>query len=103
MLDTCTQATFAPYLGTVFRLHLAAASGLDVELIAVESWHPQDPEVVEARRYRVPFSLLFRGPRTPVLPQRIYTLAHAQLGTFDLFLVPTGPDSGGMCYEAVFG
>ena len=103
MLDTCTQATFTPHLRTTFSLHLAATSGPDVELIAVESWHPQDPEIVEAPRYRVPFSLIFRGPRTPVLPQCIYTLAHAQLGTFDLFLVPIGPDADGMRYEAVFG
>ena len=45
---------------------------------------------------------LFRGPMTPLLPQRIYPLEHAQLGVFELFLVPIGPDQHGMCYEAVF-
>ena len=51
-----------------------------------------------------PFSAYFLGPRSPALPQRIYTVDHDQLGTLDLFLVPLGPDpkTGGMLYEAVF-
>jgi hypothetical protein len=50
----------------------------------------------------MPFSIIFRGPSGQSLPQRIYRLEHAQLGTLDLFLVPIGPDGVGMCYEAVF-
>jgi hypothetical protein len=51
-----------------------------------------------------PFSVYFRGPRTPVLPQRIYRIEHHGMGSFDLFLVPIGPDpkGGWMVYEAVF-
>jgi hypothetical protein len=32
------------------------------------------------------------------LPQRIFRLEHAELGAFELFLVPIGPGE----YEAVF-
>jgi hypothetical protein len=46
--------------------------------------------------------LLFRGPRTPVLPQRIYRLEHAVMGPLEIFLVPIGPDAEGMRYQAVF-
>ena len=52
---------------------------------------------------RVPFSLLFHGPPTPILPQRIYPVDHGAIGAFELFLVPLGPDRVGMRYEAVFG
>ncbi len=45
---------------------------------------------------RQPFSLVFRGPLTPVALQRIYPLEHATLGAFELFLVPIGPDQQGM-------
>ena len=48
------------------------------------------------------FSLVFRGPVDPLLPQRTYRLEHAELGALDIFLVPIGPDSEGMRYEAVF-
>ena len=51
---------------------------------------------------RVPFSLVFRGPVDPVLPQRTYPLRHAELGAFELFLVPVGRDATGTSYEAVF-
>jgi hypothetical protein len=52
---------------------------------------------------RQQFSLVFRGPLEPVLPQQIHRLEHADLGVLTLFLVPLGPDSTGMRYEAAFG
>jgi len=51
---------------------------------------------------RVPFSLVFLGPREPVLPQRIYPLVHDELGEIELFLVPIAQDGDGTRYEAVF-
>ncbi len=48
------------------------------------------------------FSLLFRAPIDAPLEQRIYTVAHAELGRFDLFLVPVARDAAGVQYEAVF-
>jgi uncharacterized protein DUF6916 len=56
------------------------------------------PDGTERRQ----FSLLFRGPADPILPQRTHRLEHADLGALDIFLVPLGPDSEGMRYEAVF-
>ncbi len=44
---------------------------------------------------RLQFSLVFRGPLEPVLPQAIYGLEHDALGHLDLFLVPIGPAEGG--------
>jgi hypothetical protein len=102
MLETFTQATFTPHLGTTFRMCLDAAPGLDVALVSVTPWQPHDAGSAAAPRPRTPFSVIFRGPRMPVLPQRIYTMEHGQLGVFSLFLVPIGPDQHGMCYEAVF-
>ena len=46
--------------------------------------------------------MLFRGPLAPVMPQRIYPLAHETLGSLELFIVPIGPRDGGMVYEAIF-
>ena len=47
------------------------------------------------------FSLLFRGPLEPLLPQGIYTLRH-EGDPIDIFLVPIGQDPGGTRYEAIF-
>jgi hypothetical protein len=51
---------------------------------------------------RRPFSVIFRAPLEPLLPQQIYTLNNATLGSLSLFLVPIGPDGDSMLYEAVF-
>ena len=51
---------------------------------------------------RLQFSLVFRGPLEPVLPQAIYGLDHEALGHLDLFLVPIGSAAGAMRYQAAF-
>lgn len=74
---------------------------LGLELIeATESTEPggRGPAGQERRQ----FSLVFRGPFEPMLPQLIYPLTHDELGSLDLFLVPIGPDQVGMRYQAAF-
>ncbi len=50
------------------------------------------------------YALVFRAPprRAAHAPQGTYRLTHAELGTLEVFLVPIGPDAGGMRYEAIF-
>jgi hypothetical protein len=71
---------------------------VDVELIEATDL---GPAAVVAGRRRT-FSLVFRGPRDPALPQKIHSLNHAALGVLQIFLVPIGPDGVGMRYEAIF-
>jgi hypothetical protein len=59
------------------------------------------PEEWQRTQNRVPFSLLFLVDPDPGAPQQIFSMRHPDLGTFDLFLVPLGPDERGMRYEAV--
>jgi len=60
-------------------------------------------ETLPAHRLREhPFSLVLRGPVTPVLPQAIYPLRHPRLGLIELFLVPVGQDAQATRYEALF-
>jgi len=97
VLDKLTHATFAEELGSPFQLDWGAAAPLRLELV----------EATELGRASVgmrrsPFSLLFRGPRQPALPQRIYPLEHDRLGRLEIFLVPLGPEGEAMRYEAVF-
>lgn len=99
MLESFTAGTFTERHGETFRIRVDDSSAFDAELIEV-SVAGDDRAGTESRR--TPFSLVFRGPKEIVLPQRIYNLEHAELGTFELFLVPIGPDDVGMRYEAVF-
>jgi hypothetical protein len=45
--------------------------------------------------------LTFRGPREPLLRQRMYPLHHPSLGKLELFLVPIGPDASGQRYQTI--
>ncbi|MEZ4570085.1 MAG: hypothetical protein R2849_07120 [Thermomicrobiales bacterium] len=48
------------------------------------------------------YSLLFEGPTSPMLAQSSFQFVHAHLGELVIFIVPLGPVSGVMRYEAVF-
>lgn len=100
-----TAESFRPAVGSRFRV-AAPGAPIDLELIELTPSPPRDE--VEARRRAAagiraePFTLLFRGPREPLLAQGIQRLEHERLGTLEIFLVPIRPDEGGPLYEAVF-
>jgi len=108
MLEHFTLATFADHVQDSFRLYPEASGTRSesptFELVLIEATDLSRPGQSRASgpHHRAPFSLVFRGPGTPVLPQRIYRMAHAEVGEFELFLVPIGPDEQGLRYEAVF-
>jgi hypothetical protein len=95
MLQDLKPASFSEHLNTPFRLALQGGP-IDLELYDVKVHEPHPGPRAD------PFSVFFRGPRSPVLPQGIYRLEHEKLGTLEIFLVPVGPDGKGMGYEAVF-
>ncbi len=94
-LSTLTVAACRDYLNRSFRIDVGDGDSVSAELIEVQ------PRAVAAGA-REGFTLLFRGPRAPVLPQRIYELGADGLGPIALFLVPVGMDTDGCLYEAVF-
>ena len=96
MLSHLTHADFTDRLHETFRIDLGSST-LEVELIAAELLGPA-PETGR----REPFSVLFQGPKEPILPQQIYRLEHPQMGTLEVFLVPIGPNPKGQRYELVF-
>ncbi|MUT67224.1 hypothetical protein [Paenibacillus sp. NEAU-GSW1] len=48
------------------------------------------------------FTLVFRGPQTPFIPQQTIVLRHADLEDEAMLVVPIGQDASGYKYEAVF-
>lgn len=101
-LENFTVATFSEHVGERFRIHLDAPPPLQVELIEAAALGGSTARAAAESGQRAPFSIVFRGPRDIPLSQRIYRLEHDAIGTFDLFLVPLGPDQHGLRYEAVF-
>jgi hypothetical protein len=99
MLEDFTLDTFSGRIGERFAIRLESGEELEAELVEANALGAAD---AEPRVARAPFSIVFRGPSDPVLPQRIYRFAHAELGDFELFVVPIGRDDSGTSYEAVF-
>ena len=90
-------ATFGAHVGSTF-----VAMGDDGEVdLALES--VEDLPRQRGAPRPDPFRMVFVGPATPVLPQRMRRLDHGVLGGADVFLVPLGPGpGGGVVYEAIF-
>lgn len=93
-LEELTPAAFAQYMNTPFRCQAEHAPAVDLILIEMTATR-------SAPQYES-FSLVFRGPSHPLLPQGIYQLQHDAIGTFDLFIVPIRQDQDGLYYEACF-
>ncbi|MBK8432314.1 MAG: hypothetical protein IPL28_13925 [Chloroflexi bacterium] len=106
-LETFRKADFDPHLNSLFQVQLSEGDEFEVTLIRVDEI-PLPPfrspwATAETPPQRPPFSLTFRFPTQPALPQRMYTLTHPTLGTLpDIFIAPLGQDAHGRYYEAVF-
>lgn len=97
-LDEVQDTDFLPYINQTFRVRFAGVEPIALELVNVTESGPRSRP--EARR---PFSLHFLGPvSSQYLVQQTYRLEHEQMGAFDLFIVPLGPETGRMRYEAIF-
>ena len=84
-----TFEAFSGCCGDTFKV--AGPSGAVAMVLSnVDKWGPQA------------FTLHFHAPRESLLPQAMYHFRHAELGGFDIFIVPLGPDDLGMRYEAIF-
>ena len=99
MLDRLTVATFTERLGELFRLSRDGAPDLELRLVQARSLSSGGANM---GRRREPFSLVFRGPAQPILPQRIYALDNEALGRLEIFLVPIESRADGTKYEAIF-
>ncbi len=85
--------TFQPLVGAGFTTTLPDG---DITLVLREA-----TAMGKGLREGGAFSLLFSGPDGVHLPQGVFSLAHAEIGGVELFLVPVGDTTHGWSYEAV--
>lgn len=100
-LADVTLETFEPLLGTTLELQVSDAEGAR-RVLALELREATALPAPRGDSGRPPFSLIFRGPADPQLPQATYPLAHPALGTVEIFIVPVGRSEDGVDYQAVF-
>lgn len=87
----------AENLNSVYSIQLHSDVDCELELVEAEILpHKHNSGTSE------PTSLTFRYSLDLKLQQGTYSLKHAKLGTFDIFLVPQSPDQQFNYMEAVF-
>jgi hypothetical protein len=102
MIETATSATFKPHVGDEFEVTPQEGLPFVAVLSSCEETPYGSADEWQRDTQRVPFSLIFHVDSDPGAPQQICAVRHRELGEFELFLVPIGPDERGMRYEAVF-
>jgi hypothetical protein len=85
---------FEPHLNQTFALSHPEGD-LDMTLVEVSRRG-------QSTRDGGAFALLWEAPREPLLPQGIYQFSRAEMGSFDMFIVPVGQFETCTQYEAVY-
>ena len=113
ILNRVSPLTFKPFIGEAFDATLAGEFKDRLILLAVNQPDPGKQETkVAGVRFVGPvpkpsqqatqnFSLHFQGS-SAALKQDTYTMEHASLGSFPLFIVPAGPGAPSTTYTAFF-
>ena len=95
MLDRLRKEDFEALIGQ--KIHVAAGNA-SAELEVAEASALKSP----SPRETPPFRLILRSREGWRAPQGIFRIEHPTLGTLEMFAVPVGPDSLGLCYEILF-
>ena len=101
MLDTATSATFKPHVGDRFEVTPQEGEPFEAVLSSCEETPYGSSDEWRETTLRVPFSLIFVSPAEHSVNQQTCAFRHEQLGDFELFVVPLGPNEQGMRYQAV--
>jgi hypothetical protein len=91
-----TRDLFGDKVGQTWVIDEPDAPAIELTLAEVETLRNY------AKLAREPFALTFTTRGNFLLPQRMYTLRHADLGQMPIFLVPVGRQGDVTSYEAVF-
>ncbi len=95
-MATFSIETFQQALHKPCALHRPEGGPAACVLIEVTRLHESNDQASKQ------FSVIWRGPAAPILPQSIYAVEMPDGERYDLFRVPVGKDKEGILYEAVF-
>lgn len=94
MTEYLKKSDFDPYLNETFMVHSPAVGSQEVVLAELTEKNYPGQEC---------FSVIFRGPKQPVMQQMMYTLTHPNMGELQLFMVPVQyPEQDGVYYQSLF-
>ena len=89
-----SQEEFAKHLNSTFQIRFTPDLQNEASLIKVS-------DLTVSGAYES-FAITFLVQDDCPVRQQIYEIGHAEMGKFDLFLVPSGQDGNGTTYVSVF-
>ncbi len=95
MTESISHENFSGHLNAKFQIDVAENS-LDLELVEVEVGNSIDPS------QRVPFTLIFQGPKDSVFPEGIYSVSNDDAGSFELYIIPIVSPGDRQSYQVIF-
>ena len=93
MNEQWSREHFTAQLNTIFKVPTAAGTFVELKLTKLEN---RDSPGLDA------FSLIFTGPREPVLPDATHSLQHETIGSQELFLSPYRQTADKTFYDVQF-
>lgn len=93
---------FLQCINEPFEVH--SDSGVSTEVVLRKVTASDQGQSDKNQQANSSFSLIFEGKMGNFFPQGMHKFFHAQLGEFEIFIVPIGPEnhSSQMRYEAIF-
>jgi hypothetical protein len=98
-IENLTLATFEKVAGQKFTVRFENDHAIELVLTKVVS---RGGTALPGGKQSEAFSLMFRGPQSPFLEQKMYSFEQPEIGAFKLFIVPIASNAEGFTYEAVF-
>ena len=96
-----TRARFLENLNTTFRFFNSVFRHVDLKLVQVKEINPLAGRAIAPESEKDCFSLTFIGPLNTPIEQGTYTVAHEQLGKFEMLVTSLGPTRFTTRYEAI--
>lgn len=100
-----TSDSFAPYVGSTFRVSRGKGIAFDATLVSVTDLQAKSQAMARAFRAQVQeghcFALSFSAGARDTVSQGICKLSHPALGRFSLFVVPGATSAEGASYAAI--
>ncbi|MEP6635305.1 MAG: hypothetical protein ABJB97_01175 [Acidobacteriota bacterium] len=103
ILFLASQATFEPYIGSIFQARGANGAKVNLTLLSVTPYKPNEKTRITTGKAPVTDSTSLMFKATGKLPSfsSIPSLYHPALGKLDLFLTLHEAENGRIFYEAV--
>ena len=100
--DAYTLERLTPLIGEMFNVNLGEYGLFPLKLVEVTQTGGEKPKSIAMSASPVILSVIWEGPKTPILNHLTFNVEHPSLGKHAVFLGPIKAIDEGILYQAVF-